>query len=116
MEILNCATVLCSSLQHKIRPGHLVCFVALGVNERTCDIFSYALASFLHLCQSSHGTRITQKNVRHDNYVNKDNSGNSYTTMSSVNGCYLYGNWKAIFTRLPVPVKQKQKKTDGFYI
>lgn len=66
-----------------------------------------ALASFLHLCQGSHATRFTQKNVSHDNHVNKDDSGNSYTTMSSVNSCYLYGNWKAIFTMLPVPVKQK---------
>lgn len=68
----------------------LLVLLVLGVNERTCDIFSYALASFLHLCQSSLGTRITQKNVNHDNHVNKDNSGNRYTKMSSVNGCYMW--------------------------
>lgn len=102
-------------VQHKIRTGHLVCLIALGVYERTCDIFSYALASFLHLCQSSHGTRITQKNVSHDNHVNKDNSGNNYTTMSSFNSCYLYGGWKANFIRLPVPATQKWV-TDSFYI
>lgn len=38
----HCATVCHSSLQHKLRTGHLVSFFALGVNERTCDIFSYA--------------------------------------------------------------------------
>lgn len=104
------ATVLCSSLQHKLITGHLVCFVALGVNERTCDIFSYALASFLHLCQSSHGTRITQKNVSHDNHVHRDNSGNRYTTMSSVNCCYLFGNWKG-YLHHASPSKAKMKIT-----
>lgn len=49
--------------------------IYLPVNERIFELFSYAFASFLYLCQSSHGTRITQKNVSHDNHVNKDNSG-----------------------------------------
>lgn len=51
------------------------------------------LWSFQHLCQSSHGTQITQKNVSYDDNVNKDKPGNGYTTMSSVNICYLYWNW-----------------------
>lgn len=42
------------------------------------------LWSFQHLCQSSHGTQITQKNVSYDDNVNKDKPGNGYTTMSSV--------------------------------
>lgn len=49
--------------------------IYLPVNERIFELFSYAFASFLYLCQSSHGTRITQKNVSHDNHVNKDTSG-----------------------------------------
>lgn len=110
------ATVFCSSLQHNIRTNHFVFFVALGVNERTCVIFSYALVGFLHLCQSSLETRITQKNVSHDNYVNKDNSGNSYTKMSSANRCYV---WE-LDTDLPQatsPSKAKiRKKQDDFYI
>lgn len=36
------------------------------------------------MCQSSHGTQITQKNVSYDDNVNKDKPGNDYTTMSSV--------------------------------
>lgn len=36
------------------------------------------------MCQSSHGTQITQKNVSYDDNVNKDKPGNGYTTMSSV--------------------------------
>lgn len=86
------------------------CFVALHVYERTCDIFSYALASFLHLCQSSQGTRITEKNVSHDNHVNKDNSGNNYTKMSSFNGCYI---WELVcgIHQAATPSKAKMKKT-----
>lgn len=57
------------------------------------------LWSFQHLCQSSHGTQITQKNVSYDNNVNKDKPGNGYTTMSSVNICYLYWNWGVFSTR-----------------
>lgn len=49
--------------------------------------FPNALASFLPLCPSSHRTWITQKNVSHDCHVNKDDSGNSYSKISSVNGC-----------------------------
>lgn len=71
----GCSRILCSSLPHKHGTGNIASSCNLSVNERTCEIFSYALASFLHVCQSSHGTRITQKNVSRDDHVNKDHSG-----------------------------------------
>lgn len=51
--------------------------VTLSVNEKTCDLFSYALASFLqYVCaRDSLGTRIYQKNVSQRHHVNKGHSG-----------------------------------------
>lgn len=72
--------------------------IYLPVNERIFEIFSYAFASFLYLRQSSHGTQVTQKNVSHDNHVNKDNSGRKKKKKKlhyNVNRGYFYGNNKS---------------------
>lgn len=64
--------------------------IYLPVNERIFEIFSYAFASFLYLRQSSHGTQVTQKNVSHDNHVNKDNSGKKKATLQRKQRLFLW--------------------------
>lgn len=84
--------------------------IYLPVNERIFEIFSYAFASFLYLCQSSHETQITQKNVNHNNHVNKDNSGMKiYTTTSSVNRSYFCGNCKSSLHHATSSCRAKMK-------